>query len=245
MLLLKSLDLAQRSVCFLALTGDRLRVRDEFGRMAELSAGLGFRDLVLHFATSGGASTQIEAYFGPEAGNGGSTCLGPDPLPAMQGRGAVATLPRLSLRGEMVGDIPCYELELEACGGSRPLLDAGLVLMLATWGHEDRSILELRTALFELGAHYLDHSDEIRAKAAGPSADQIRLTLRFNGDQVSGQLEDNGPAFDPSSSPRVHLKSESPALTREAGWFCRLLDEYEHDHGSSGNRIGFSKRVGQ
>lgn len=217
--------------------------------MAELSAALGFRDLMLHFATPGGGITQIEAYLGPESRDAGTICLGAEPFSLAAGPGAVVTLPIISLHGEAVEGRPSYQLQLEASKEGRPLLDAVLALTLGTWGAEDRSTLELRTALFEIGAHYLDHSDEIRVMAAGPCADEIRLRLDFRDDVISGCFEDNGPAFDPSSSSRSHLSpsqgSSGRALAKEMGWFCRLLDEYEHHHEATGNRVGFHKRVGR
>jgi hypothetical protein len=249
MLLLESLDLPRRSVSFLALGGDRLRIRDEFSRLADIAGALGLRDLVLHFATPGNGITQIEAYVGPDSRTLVSACLGTEPFPRAASPGAVALLPRLSLTGGMVEGNPHYEFRLESCGESRPLLDAGLALMLATWGEEDRATLELRTALFEIGAHYLDHAEEIRVNAAGPCADELCLQLGHRDQMVTGTLRDDGPAFDPSGSRRGHLRSDlasvGGAIAREAGWFCRLLDAYEYQYEASGNRVGFHKRVGR
>jgi hypothetical protein len=75
----------------------------------------------------------------------------------------------------------------------------------------------------------------------------LELSLRFRDEGIEGWMSDDGPPFDPSSLGGAHLNPESTTRcgrsSTEAGWFCRLLDEYEHNFDGSGNRVGFFKRV--
>ena len=250
MLLLESLDPSQRSASFLAVSGPALKVREEFARMAEVAAGLGYRELLLHFATSSGGISQLEAYVGPERRSQRRGCLGRAEFPEMNGApSAVATLPELELSGHLEENQPLYELSLQISPGSTALLDEALHLMLATWGEENDSLLELRTALFEIGSHFLDHAESLAARPGSESAHSIRFALRFTNDGIRGWMSDDGPPFDPSSEQSVHLKNEMirsrVAAGESPGWFCHLLDEYEHVLEENGNRIGFYKKVVQ
>jgi hypothetical protein len=247
MLLLESFDEAQRSASFLALTGNTLRVREDFARLAEVALDLGFSGMLLHFASSQGGITQLEAYLGPERRGKCRACLGNLPFSLGQGNGAPQTSASMQLRGCMQEGKPFYEMSLAAQGASGSVLDAGLVLILATWGGEDPILFELRTALFEIGSQFLDHADSLRAENSSEAARVLELSLRFRDEGIEGWLSDDGPPFDPSSRAGAHLNPES--ITRcgrsstEAGWFCRLLDEYEHRFDGSGNRVGFFKKV--
>ena len=79
MLLLESFDATQRSASFLALTGNTLRIREDFARLAEVASDLGFRGLLLQLANSKGGITQLEAYMGPERRGMRRACLGNSP----------------------------------------------------------------------------------------------------------------------------------------------------------------------
>ncbi len=246
-LLLESLDPSVRFASFRAVSGDAGEVREDFARMAEVAAGLGYRDLLLHFAKSAGGITQLEAYVGPERRSRRRGCLGDAKFPGDASPSAVATLPTLGLSSRLEENHPLYELSLEASAQSLGLLDEALHLILATWGEESDALLELRTALFEIGSHLLDHSEMLRSVPGSAHAHELQLVVGFHDDGIQGWLRDDGPPYDPSSENGVHLHSETIAQRFAAGeatgWFCRLLDEYEHVHENDGNRIGFHKKV--
>lgn len=246
MLLLESFNEAQRSASFLALTGNTLRVREDFSRLAEVALDLGFSGVLLHFASSKGGITQLEAYMGPERRGKCRACLGNLPFSLGQGNGMGKTS-SLQLRGCMQEGKPYYELQLAASAESRAVLDAGLVMILATWGNEDPTLFDLRTALFEIGSQFLDHAESLRGENSPQVAQLLELSLRFRDEGIEGWMSDDGPPFDPSSLGGAHLNPESTTRcghsSTEAGWFCRLLDEYEHKFDGSGNRVGFYKRV--
>ncbi len=249
MLLLESLDPSQRSASFRAVSGSSLEVREEFARIAEVAAGLGYRDLLLHFATSSSGITQLQAYVGPERRSHRRGCLGESTLPLDGGPLAVATLPRIVLASQLEESHPRYQLDLEASTESTTLLDEALRLLLATWGDESEALLQLRTALFEIGSHLLDHAESLKSRAGAAVADTLQLVVRFSDEGIQGWFHDDGPPFDPSSENGVHLHDEIIARRFHAGdapgWFCGLLDEYEHALEPDGNRIGFHKKVGR
>jgi hypothetical protein len=246
MLLLQTLDAAQRFASFLVVSGDSTAVREDFARMAEIASGLGYRDLQLHFATAAGRISQLEAYVGCETRTAVPASLGP-PLAPESAPTALAAPPGLHLIGRLENGRPFYDLDLHPGPDSLLHLDAALGLMLGTWRGGGEDLEGLRVALFEICSHLVEHAEAVRLDPERTAPERLQLVLRFRDEGVQGWIRDDAPPFDPSVADGCHLRDSALAARRGAGsgpgWFCRLLDEYEHEIDGEGNRIGFSKRI--
>lgn len=122
-------------------------------------------------------------------------------------------------------------------------LGAALGLVFAAYGEQERDLVPLRIALYEILANTAEHGIP---RASHPDTDHIEMRLTLGAGSIHGEIEDRCEAFDPTAGVPVHV-AERVALRHKRGlglpMISQLLDQVGHRTGAEGNHITFAKRI--
>lgn len=138
--------------------------------------------------------------------------------------------------------LPVYEGEFEQQRHCLASTSRYAALLLCSYGPEEKHLMELRLAIYEIVANVLEHGH--RESQHG----RLWIHLRFGEGAISGWIQDSCERFDPFETTTMSLP-ENIQARRNRGYgieiIRRLLDGLEHEFNETGNRITFKKRIFQ
>jgi len=214
-------------------------------RLVAVARGLGLRELRLFNVHHQSVGTRRIA---PDAGKatlpGLARGLGPDQAEGTQPAGSqTQTLPADVLVEHTLTvrqGVPIYTAVFRHDPASLRVISAYTAFLLSTHTGEDRQLLPVRLATYEICANVVEHGRVARTGAT------LQLRLRLDALEIAGSVQDQCAFFDPASLTGVTLQ-ERLAERNPRGYgipmLLQLLDEMEHEFNDVGNRITFTKRM--
>jgi anti-sigma regulatory factor (Ser/Thr protein kinase) len=112
--------------------------------------------------------------------------------------------------------------------------------VLTTYGRQERHLMQLRLAIYEICANITEHGCPSGQRA------EIGIHLRFAEGAIQGWIQDCCEYFDTAEVPLVSLPERAAARNRRGYGISvirQLLDSFEHEFNEMGNRLTFNKRI--
>jgi anti-sigma regulatory factor (Ser/Thr protein kinase) len=136
--------------------------------------------------------------------------------------------------------VPTYAAVFWHDPASLRMISAYTAFLLSTHPAEDRQLLPVRLAAYEICANVVEHGRTARDGAT------LQLHLQLEALEITGSIQDQCAFFDPGSLAGKTLQQRMAERQRRGygiPMLLQLLDRMEHEFNDVGNRITFSKRM--